>query len=399
MCDERMTKQYRILAVSFLIIIFVLGFLSDGKLIRYYVKDEVINEMWTPDLGEKKETEYAQVFFGKDAFVNLNGLMRRIIGQSEMNTVVRLKNGQLTQVKQKAKKKKDMKKEAANVAAFQTYLEGRGIPFLYVIPMDKIAPEDGSEKGVNGSDQIPTGFLDYSNKNIEMFRTQLDKYGVHYIDLRDDAQNAGQDWYSFFYKTDHHWNAEAGWMAYKKIEDWVVNNTNVQLDERAGKIENYEIEEHRNCLLGSWGQRTGRLFGGTDDLRLYIPEYETDFENLTSGKRGRMDEVLYNRGAIQQKPDMIYDNVYDSLDQIVDHSASNQTTMLVVTDSFGRVVCPFLALGVRNMWFHSCYQTAQINEEMIDRLQPDLVIVLQSAWNNLGSDASFSYDVPGIKKE
>ncbi len=377
-----------ILSVGFLACIFILGIGSDIKAVKFYKEGKPINEAWSPDLGRQNETEYAGVFLGKEELINLNGGMRRVLGQQEMNKVVRLRNGQMTELKEKPIKKKKLRREAANVAAFSAFLDEEDIPFLYVIPPDKVAPYE----------ILPAGYLDYSNHNIDIFKESLESWDVPMIDLRQTMLDDGIDWYSYFYKTDHHWTSEAGWYAYGKIADWITDNTDVDLDKRAMDPANYTTEHYKKCLLGTWGQRTGTLFAGADDITLYVPTYETNVENLTFQKRGTMDQAVYNRDYIHEgKPEFIFDAVFDSTDQFVNYSADSTATILIITDSFGRVVNPFLVLSARNMWFHSSYQTETINEKMIDKLDPDVVIMLQSGWNNLGEDKCFSFDIPGVK--
>lgn len=387
-------KRHHILAIGFLTVIFVFGIISDVNLIRHYASHEVINEEWTPELGRKNETEYAQVFSGKDELVDLNGGMRNVLGQREMNGVVRLKNGQLTEMGREPVKKKKLRREAANVAALSDYLKQQGIPFLYVMPPDKIMPMDDEEKAA----LFPEGFDDDINDEIDIFLDSLSAWDVSYIDLRQNLLKDKDSWYDRFYKTDHHWTSQAGFEAYQSIARWIKDNTDIPIDERAADIENYDLEDYKNCLLGSWGQRTGSLFSGADDITLFVPKYETDVENLTFNKRGTMDTAVYNREYIHENsPDFIFDAVFDSTDQFVNYSSENDTTIMIITDSYGRVVNPFLILSGRNMWYQSSYRSSEINEKQIQKLEPDIVIMLQSPRNNLGVDSSYQFDIPGVK--
>ncbi|MCR5282221.1 MAG: hypothetical protein K6E18_02535, partial [Lachnospiraceae bacterium] len=86
----------------------------------------------------------------------------------------------------------------------------------------------------------------------------------------------------------------------------------------------------------------------------------------------------------------------DTTDQFVNYSADNDTTVLVICDSFGRVVNPFLILSARNMWFQSIYRSSEINEGLLDKLEPDLVVMMFSPWYNLGKADSFAFSLPGI---
>ncbi len=415
-----MTKQthYTILSIWFFAAICLLGLFADVKVIKYYVRHETINEEWTPELGRKNETEYATLFPGKEVLLELNGGIKRLLGQREMNGVVRLTNDHVTSLKAEKVPQKDLRKEASNVAVLSDYLYQRGIPFLFVLPPDKITSSDGkssirAEKSVEGETTaaaiqraaketdgvIPAGYVDYANRNIDIFMETLDARGTAYLDLRKEIEGDGINPYDFFYKTDHHWTSQAGRYAFLKIADWAEKNTDVRLDQRARKEENFSQQTYEKVLSGTWAQRTGTLFAGSDDITVYTPNYETDVENLTFSKRGSLSDAAYNLEYLKEgKPDFIYDAVFDTTDQFVNYSADNDTTVLVICDSFGRVVNPFLILSARNMWFQSIYRSSEINDALLEKLQPDLVVMMFSPWYNLGKADSFAFSLPGISQ-
>ena len=80
----------------FLIIIGLIGFLTFFRHMNFYINDVTVNNEWTAEMGNRFETDLASNFFGKFSFVNLNGAIRKLLGQREMNGVVRLNNGYLT---------------------------------------------------------------------------------------------------------------------------------------------------------------------------------------------------------------------------------------------------------------------------------------------------------------
>ncbi len=383
-------KQYKLLAILFLICIFGLGFASDAKLIGYYRKGEPLNEEWIPELGRRNETDYTAVFFGKDIFVDLNGGIRRLLGQREMNQVIRLNNDQLTELMEMPADEGVIRKEAANTAVLSHYLSDRGIPFLVVLPPDKLRASDQKEI-------LPSGYEDFSNVNIDLYKQALQDSGVAVLDMRSEMEKDGIDQYSYFFTTDHHWTQEAGFYTYRKIGDYLKENTDVRLDEATFKEENYRKETYEDCLLGSWGQRTGRLFSGADDITLYVPLFQSDVENLTFHKRGQMDEAVYNREYIREgHPDFIFDAVFDATDQFVHYDAVSETKIMTICDSFGRVVNPFLILGGESLRFQSIYRSAEIDAALIDSQEPDVVIMMFSPWYNLGKPDSFAFTLPGV---
>ena len=108
--------------------------------------------------------------------------------------------------------------------------------------------------------------------------TLQDKMTDAILDLNEKIDEQNLDFYSLYYKTDHHWNSYAGrWAANeigKKLSseyNYVINSTNLN-------SENFVLEKHSNNFLGSWGKRVGPLYAGVDDFDILIPNYNTSFD-------------------------------------------------------------------------------------------------------------------------
>ena len=54
---------YVIFTAVFLIMVFGLGILSSAGLMNYYINDEIVNNEWTGELGNKFETDISSTFF------------------------------------------------------------------------------------------------------------------------------------------------------------------------------------------------------------------------------------------------------------------------------------------------------------------------------------------------
>ena len=68
-------------AIVFCIVTIVIGCFSFINLINFYVNDMIDYNEWSADLGTKFETDEATTFFQKFQFVNLNGAVRKLLGQ------------------------------------------------------------------------------------------------------------------------------------------------------------------------------------------------------------------------------------------------------------------------------------------------------------------------------
>lgn len=376
-------NQYKILAVAFVIALAIFAAITDYKYIRFYVDDVVYNEKWIPDLGRKNETDYMSCFFGKDTLIDLNGGIQRLMGTPEMNNVVRLQNGHLTGMKVAIAENR-LVEEADDIAFLYRYLKEREIPFLYVAAPDKIAKHDK---------ELPIGYADSTNENLDRFLLELSAQGVPYIDMRDEFFEVGMDQYDYFFLTDHHWTMEGGFYGYTKIAEWLEENAGIKVDPVVSDISNYSFNHYDNAIVGSWGQRTGKLFSGTEGIDILSPEFETALTRTSDGAEGTFDEVLVRSDIIEEgHPQHIYDLVFGySYSGFINQKATNDARILMACDSFGKVVNPFLILSVKQFDVIESYYPEHLTADYINNVHPDAIILMQCPANNLGVDSSYTY--------
>ena len=81
----------------FVILIPFLGIVCMLEFYDFKFHDRLDYNEWTAELGSKLETDIASSFHQKFLFVNLNGAVRNLLGQREMNHVIKLNNGKLIQ--------------------------------------------------------------------------------------------------------------------------------------------------------------------------------------------------------------------------------------------------------------------------------------------------------------
>ena len=118
---------------------------------------------WSVDLGSKFETDIASNFYQKFQFVNFNGWVRNLLGQQEMNGIIKLNNGWLTTVCNYTADE-TLRECADSFISLKNYLEEQGIAFLYAIPPYTISKYDP---------QLPEGIYDYGNDNLDRLAEML----------------------------------------------------------------------------------------------------------------------------------------------------------------------------------------------------------------------------------
>ena len=361
-------RNYAYIAV-FLVIIIGLGFLSYRKLTKFYINQEKDYNEWTPDLGSKFETDIASTFFNKFGFVNLNGAVCNALNQPCMNGVVKLNNGYLLTTLPYSSDEV-LRTYADSTIRFDEYLKNRGTVLVYAN-----TPYTSSKY----DPQLPIGINDYGNDNCDRFLQMLKDAGVDTIDFRETMHDDGIDQYSMMYKTDHHWTTKAGLYAYGVLEDYIVDKTGCDVDERISDIQNYTVTTYKKWHLGSRGQRTGIYYAGIDDFDLIIPNFDTSIQN-GAGTVGNMQDVMINMEPLANKDytsRYTYDSVLGgSIGHFTNLDCKNDIKVLLITDSFGKAVAPYLAMGFAQIDYVYDADVSGVTPEFIESIDPDVVIMM-----------------------
>lgn len=360
------SKKINILSntIVFILVIVIIGYLSLIKLAKYYINDTVDYNEWTADLGNRFETDEATSFFCKFSFINLNGAVRNILGQREMNGVLKLNNGHLIYPQEKLTNE-EIQKYADEVIKYAEYCKGLGKTFLFVQPILKV---DADNK------QLPVGIEDYSNENIDVFLQYLRDAGIDILDIRECMKKDGLNIYDYTYVTDHHWTTEGAFYAFTKITDWIENTTGISADPIVTDINNYEIVTYEKWHLGSYGQRVGIYFSGIDDYDLILPKFDISFID-DSGNSYSFYEQAVNPGVFEMR-DVTSRYTYDSALKIPEGTAttSQELSVLLLSDSYATAISPYLKMAYSN-YTRQSYPSG-LYADYVLKNDPDIVIFM-----------------------
>jgi hypothetical protein len=221
----------------------------------------------------------------KGTYIEVNGLMARLMGQRRMNGVVKLNNGYLTDLRERI----DKSRYISRLKKLRELCKSRNIEFLYVMAPNKICKYDK---------QLPVGFSDFSNENMDEFMSLAHDAGIEAIDLREELHTDGLDHYEAFFKTDHHWKPETGFWAANKIREYftrkgiLTNN-----DRKVSDLSNFNVDIYPDIFMGSYSRRVGANFGGQlDDISLIYPQFSTSLRLTQNGieKLGSFKDVFFD---------------------------------------------------------------------------------------------------------
>lgn len=360
-------KPKALYSFLFVALLAVVSFFSLGNLIMAYKNGDEINNQ--TDGEDHLEGDLTANVLGKNLFLNLNGGIRRVLGQREMNGVVLLDNGSLVEVNDPADET-ILAKNARHIAGLQQELAQRNIPFLYVLTPYKIQASDT---------ELPHEIQDFTNSTLDTYIQELKNAGITPLDLRENFLQTGEDPYQLFYRTDHHWNIQGGFFAYTAISRQAEEILNVQVAPELFSLDNFNEEVYPHWHLGSYGQRTGALFaGGADDFTLLLPKFATSIVNIDTGEQGTFDEIMLDKSYLQKK-ETTSRYTYDRVLRLGNFQSLNTgcgKKILLICDSMGRAVLPYLTLAFGEVRYVDAYNPQNLTEELLDSYQPDLVIAM-----------------------
>lgn len=361
----------KIYVLGLLGMLFVLGIWSDYNLIALKCFGKKQDGYELMETGDSILDDYYNSFPVKTRLIDFNGLIKKLIGQHEMNGVTKLNNGYLTEI-YGAMDENLVEENVSPILEFNNYCRQKGIDLIYVSPAYKISKYD---------EQLPAGVYDGHNQSVDSFLEKLRQNDIAVIDLRECMMKDGIDQYDFYFKTDHHWTTEGAFYAYQKIVEQIAADTGTEYDSRLLDVSNYNVDVYSDWHLGMRGQRTGQLFTGLDDFDLIYPKFETRVYNSEDESISSLKDQLINM-SIFEKRDInsryTYDSAYTKTDvnNLQSLDAETDLNVLLLGDSFRKSLQPFMLLTYKR--FNTYYEDSHLtlSTSLIEKYEPDVVIIM-----------------------
>ena len=205
------------------------------------------------------------------------------------------------------------------------------------------------------------------------------------------------DFYGAFYKTDHHWKTTTAFQMAGVLAEYLNNNYKYDFDSDYYNLDYYKVEHYVNYFLGSLGKKVTLSKADPEDYDLIVPDFDTNFSiqipERYIDQTGAFKDVLLDYRHLQTI-DYYNENCYASFMNRNDAVASihnnaptcnNGKKILFIKDSYSTPLIPYIALGVEDI--ETLYEirfTGSVRT-YIDQVQPDMVIVMYSADNIMGT--------------
>lgn len=310
-----------------------------------------------------------------------------------------LQNGSLTFYQHRLKEK-ELAQIADSVADFQGWLAERKIPFLYVNMGSKVNPQDKQMTAVQQQEE-------FTNENADALLAELAKRQVASMDMRQEMHRAGLDWYASYYKYDHHWKTQTGMWAAGILAERLNRDYGFCYDRTYFEPQNYQADSY--WWKGNQWRALYKTAGrdcDSEEYTYFLPKFATQFSISipTRGidKLGEYKDTLIDRQAVADsrsyteeemasRQDAYFNTTWhnDALGIIKNQQmVHNPQKILMLQDSFSFYLSTYLACDTAELDLIYPNKFDGSIRAYIEKMQPDLVIVLYCEQNIKEFDGS-----------
>ena len=311
---------------------------------------------------------------------------KKVYNNNEASNIYDLGDGYLVNIIED----RDNAELVHQITDFKSFLDEEEIEYIFFLAPGKISrPEESG---------MPFFLNNHSNENADDLLDKLSVNNIHTFDLRDDFEKE-EDYRSFFYKNDHHWNNKGALLAAKYSAREICNYAGIDYDESLYDINNYDCYSYDNRFYGSMIGDSSMLIekNQKSDFVLYLPKFRTDYSSTSiygdNCVDGTIDELFCNWEELdnQDKDDETIYKVYGIGDNgaIRNNLVHNDYKVLVLADSYGNSYAPYLALQFREIRRINLRSYQEGIKDYIIKEKPDMVIQINDQDNNW-----FSSDYP-----
>ena len=329
-----------------------------------------------PD-GRRKGLEKLELV--QDTAINVWGALQKAMGKrvaygsTVYEDVTLLNNGVATMADQYG----DIEVGKKGVRDAYAFAKELGAEFLFMV----VPSKEESEA------DLPEGVRSYAISKYEEMVKFLEDEDIPHIAMRDVLKADGGDWYSYYYRSDHHWKNNAAFLGFKEVSEYMASAGLVGKDEAALSEGNYEKRLYEQVFLGTHGRMAGKYYTGLDDYELWLPKYDTDYvlDVPSEGihKEGSFEDCFVNYGNVAHYSFDYYayytylDRDYDRI-HIENRLNPDGPKIVIVRDSVAVPVSVFLAsqCSAIDMLDLRYLKEEDSAKEWIREAKPDMLIYM-----------------------
>ena len=246
-----------------------------------------------------------------------------------------------------------------------------------------------------------SGILDYTNRNADKMLSILRESGIKCLDIRKSLHDAGMPHHKSFHVTDHHWLPKTGLWAASEMLKFLRDDFGWNVEPELLSPERFNYVVYPEWFLGSHGKKFTLARTKPDDFTMIYPKFET-LIRFTVPNAGIDSEgdfgITYDMSMVEPK-DYYLQNPYAAyiyadrpLIRIENRLVRNGKKILVLHESMGNCVFPFIALGVECSYSMDLRHFTGSLRKFIETERPDAVIMMYYT-ESPGKRGSVMYDL------
>jgi len=337
-----------------------------------FVKDRTFSEQENRVLAQKPETSFKNIFSGdfdeqfeawfqdqfihRDSWVRTNASLTKTSGHIQNNGIYFGRKGYLIQQHLQY----DEKISTNNLSAIQEFKEECGAAIHLLIVPDACF---GEKK------YLPLGAYNIDEKAFIDNLQQLAE-GIDFINITKEI-GAGDN----YFRTDHHWNEKGAHIAYEAIARNVLKKTPVD----------FTFEEVSNNFYGTMYSSSGAFWTKPDSLYKIIPARPNPV--TVTYEDGKKSNSLYVDENLNQKDRYTYYLDGNHSHVHIDTMVNTEKKALVIEDSFGHILAPFLSQEYVSLDF---IDLRYYHESVLPLIDQNTDVYIICSLESFAEDASLS---------
>ncbi len=188
-------------------------------------------------------------------------------------------------------------------------------------------------------------------------------------------------------KTDMHWTTLAALLAARTYAEEINRLMGTNLDVSKLDIENFETETYEDLFLGEYGQQVGVENSGLDDITLYWPKEDSQFQRITVNRDGTEEsaqggfrDAVIHWDAFDTEPDgtnisgYIAYGLIERYEEIINSGDCEDMTLMIFKDSYTAPIGAFLSLLVKDVVMVDMRTAQQSAMDYVEQVNPDMII-------------------------
>ncbi len=298
----------------------------NGTFFERIAEGRFLDRYFDGDFQEEISEYFADQFPARDFFIGLKAATELTLGRGENNDVLLGNDGYLI----KYTNDKDISHLLSNAETaerFTAAMEEAGIPVTFA----------AAGRGIDVlQSKYPALYpADKTDATWQALAGALENTDVDYLDLRDVQRPYADRGEEVMYRTDHHWTTLGAYYAYVAImEHWGME---------ALPIEAFTVEVASEEFYGTTWRSAGMKWIAPDRMEFFRFEGDESYTMTIEGKSETI-EGFYDRSYLEKTDKYsAYIAGNNSLVTIEKNGDEERERLLIIKDSYGHALAPFLA--------------------------------------------------------